>query len=541
MSPKPADFTKELTAVQTCQKCSASLKRGLAARKQPVQESRQSLQEALLAQLCLFKCLSCKSSICIACGDGFDTNEESDGMEEDLDSDFGDVDEDSEDFLDHAFEEQATGWTERLFHCQNSTLFVIYEILIQVELVLVADADLQKDRMSSGVKRLKKSGSKSSQGRNGIGYDSSISNLMKDVDGWDVENAKNDARLHNTWDQVESFLDMLIPYLPNPNKENPTTADLLPHSSLLSLLSNSCLGPLFKRLFKNASIEDLFEFKILFKKLVEVLQILASNEITKPWLFQPLLLKSQLLDPQVTLETGSDSIYSLWAVIGKQAEVYRKIHNSAAEKSHDTPQENNEENDLEMIRMCQEIEELFQVFAADAPTYPPSITTASLPVAPSSSSISVKRHGWDLEIPEPPAAEVKSYEEAIKAISFEEVDMHIPDSEQYAHHYSHSLLASNMQVSQSRLKAIAKEISVLSTSAPVSFATSACVRVADDKFDSVQLLLTGPEGTPYANGLFLFDILFPTNYPQEPPQFNYRTNGNGAWRANPNLYNVCIC
>ena len=56
------------------------------------------------------------------------------------------------------------------------------------------------------------------------------------------------------------------------------------------------------------------------------------------------------------------------------------------------------------------------------------------------------------------------------------------------------------------------------------------------------LCVSGPEGTPYANGCFLFD-LYLHNYPQESPKVKFLTTGNGKVRFNPNLYNcgkVCL-
>ena len=61
--------------------------------------------------------------------------------------------------------------------------------------------------------------------------------------------------------------------------------------------------------------------------------------------------------------------------------------------------------------------------------------------------------------------------------------------------------------------------------------------------DAVQILISGPEGTPYMNGLFLFDVFFPQTYPQTAPLVNLRTTGRGSVRFNPNLYNcgkVCL-
>jgi baculoviral IAP repeat-containing protein 6 len=59
----------------------------------------------------------------------------------------------------------------------------------------------------------------------------------------------------------------------------------------------------------------------------------------------------------------------------------------------------------------------------------------------------------------------------------------------------------------------------------------------------VQVLITGPSDTPYANGCFLFDVFFPPEYPSVPMSINLCTTGHGSVRFNPNLYNdgkVCL-
>lgn len=56
-------------------------------------------------------------------------------------------------------------------------------------------------------------------------------------------------------------------------------------------------------------------------------------------------------------------------------------------------------------------------------------------------------------------------------------------------------------------------------------------------------MIAGPEGTPYAGGLFEFDCFIPLEYPHAPPLMNLRTTGGGSVRFNPNLYNcgkVCL-
>ena len=61
--------------------------------------------------------------------------------------------------------------------------------------------------------------------------------------------------------------------------------------------------------------------------------------------------------------------------------------------------------------------------------------------------------------------------------------------------------------------------------------------VCKDIYLPYQALITGPSNTPYANGCFEFDILFPPNYPSVPMMVNLITTGQGMVRFNPNLYN----
>lgn len=47
--------------------------------------------------------------------------------------------------------------------------------------------------------------------------------------------------------------------------------------------------------------------------------------------------------------------------------------------------------------------------------------------------------------------------------------------------------------------------------------------VNDADFYRWQAMLTGPEGSPYQNGIFFLEIVFPNNYPFSPPNIRFRT------------------
>nr|GEY34462.1 probable ubiquitin-conjugating enzyme E2 25 [Tanacetum cinerariifolium] len=66
------------------------------------------------------------------------------------------------------------------------------------------------------------------------------------------------------------------------------------------------------------------------------------------------------------------------------------------------------------------------------------------------------------------------------------------------------------------------------------------VRVYESRMDLLRAAIIGAEGTPYHDGLFFFDVCFPSTYPQIPPLVHYHS---GGLRINPNLYNcgkVCL-
>ncbi|XP_019194570.1 PREDICTED: putative ubiquitin-conjugating enzyme E2 38 isoform X2 [Ipomoea nil] len=66
------------------------------------------------------------------------------------------------------------------------------------------------------------------------------------------------------------------------------------------------------------------------------------------------------------------------------------------------------------------------------------------------------------------------------------------------------------------------------------------VRVYETRMDLLRAVMVGPQGTPYHDGLFIFDVLFPSTYPDTPPVVYYYS---GGLRLNPNLYDcgkVCL-
>ncbi|KAL3990646.1 Ubiquitin-conjugating enzyme family protein [Acanthocheilonema viteae] len=94
-----------------------------------------------------------------------------------------------------------------------------------------------------------------------------------------------------------------------------------------------------------------------------------------------------------------------------------------------------------------------------------------------------------------------------------------------------------------RTKRIAKELASMPNSLPLNASNSIFVCLDEGRCDIVKVLISGPDDTPYQNGLFEFDVFFPTNYPFSPPKCAFLTTGEGNVRFNPNLYKdgkICL-
>lgn len=119
----------------------------------------------------------------------------------------------------------------------------------------------------------------------------------------------------------------------------------------------------------------------------------------------------------------------------------------------------------------------------------------------------------------------------VASLSYAQVDLSITsldESKSYAgsHHYHANILeSSNGTKTRQRggIIHLAKELAVLSTALPAGI----YLRVDEERIDVLKCLITGPEGTPYSNGLFEFDILIPLDYPNSPPLVNFQTTGGG--------------
>ncbi|XP_042507758.1 probable ubiquitin-conjugating enzyme E2 23 [Macadamia integrifolia] len=104
--------------------------------------------------------------------------------------------------------------------------------------------------------------------------------------------------------------------------------------------------------------------------------------------------------------------------------------------------------------------------------------------------------------------------------------------------FDHYFVGANGQINNERkwLKKVQQDWGVLQKNLPDGI----YVRVYEDRMDLLRAAIVGAYGTPYQDGLFIFDFHLPPEYPHVPPSVHYHS---GGWRVNPNLYEdgkVCL-
>lgn len=97
--------------------------------------------------------------------------------------------------------------------------------------------------------------------------------------------------------------------------------------------------------------------------------------------------------------------------------------------------------------------------------------------------------------------------------------------------------------SNTRMRRLHKELSSLGRQLEQHPDSSIWIRYDTDRPQFMRAAITGPRGTPYESGVFLFDLYFPPSYPQVPPKMLFLTTARGSVRFSPNLYQdgkVCL-
>lgn len=118
-------------------------------------------------------------------------------------------------------------------------------------------------------------------------------------------------------------------------------------------------------------------------------------------------------------------------------------------------------------------------------------------------------------------------------ISFEDMAWEALPSD---HHFMNCAQPSGAPSGRQFVRRVQREWSILQRGLP----RGVWVHVYPDRMELLRACLVGPEGTPYSDALFFFDVHLPPTYPQIPPQVRFWSFGENL---NPNLYEngkVCL-
>ena len=135
------------------------------------------------------------------------------------------------------------------------------------------------------------------------------------------------------------------------------------------------------------------------------------------------------------------------------------------------------------------------------------------------------------------------YVEALKPYLIGSCNMKRPNNTaEYDHFYNSMLKGKASSPSVLKTKRINSEIKMLSKNLPLNYTNSIFLKYDESRMDLMKSLIIGSDDTPYASGVYIYDIFLDDTYPNSPPKMNLITTGNNTIRFNPNLYtNGYIC
>ncbi|MDP2439313.1 MAG: ubiquitin-conjugating enzyme E2, partial [archaeon] len=317
---------------------------------------------------------------------------------------------------------------------------------------------------------------------------------------------------------------------------------------LLSLLADSCLVPVVCSYLHNDSMMDMLAFLPFYRSILLAVKSLASHKDLFP------LLQSR---PGSTVSVadliGKLDVLAGHIIDGVQAVKALSEGASTGVACTEPGAQNPTSSSSSSASIAASSSNAFSLFG-DFDDEPLGVAAEDDTPAASEedelelAQLIVEVAGILRENSEPPCiAESSSgsqspehvYQLALEGLQFDSIDIL---GQKHQHHFSANLLASPKS-SQAKLKRIIRELSSLRSSLPLHPSSSIFVRVDATRPDVLQAMITGPLGTPYGGGCFLFDIYLDATYPNTSPKVNLETTGNGTVRFNPNLYNcgkVCL-
>ncbi|KAK1065272.1 glycylpeptide N-tetradecanoyltransferase [Friedmanniomyces endolithicus] len=316
--------------------------------------------------------------------------------------------------------------------------------------------------------------------------------------------------------RLMACLDVLLPSLVN---ESVQDFDLEPPAILAAVLTQSNVLGTIAALLRNDSFEDATKRTRLYKITLDVVNKLGSHHATAgptihhsrqvqeggPDILSLSFTPSHTNNKDVKFE-GAQSLASCLHNFDKQSK--NMLVNA---KAH--PQAFAGPDSEQMLSLCRGVSDLADFLLANAA---PAPVPAANPGGPGQ-ALPHANDDWQSDL----------------------AVLELPDEEIMSRHSYGQLARAAHNLAPNRMKSLSLQLSNLMTSLPPGIFVRHCA----SRLDVMKILIIGPKGTPYENGLFEFDLFCPSNFPHSPPSMLFRTTGGGRIRFNPNLYNcgkVCL-
>jgi hypothetical protein len=318
--------------------------------------------------------------------------------------------------------------------------------------------------------------------------------------------AKENAEDEFTF-KVMACLDRLLPSL---TTENPSSFDSNPPAPLLPVLTQSSILGAIAALLRNDSLEDATKRIRLYNNTLNVVDKLSKHPATASLTVSQ--ARQEGTNPSDILnlsynepnERNTDK-YEETDSLASCLQNLDKASKSILARAEAHPNDFVGHDSDEMLSLCKRVSQ-----TADSILVTKAKRSPSLPNQPAATA-NVTNNDWQSEL----------------------AVLELPEDVIMARHTHASEAQSASNLAGGRMRSLSIQLSNLTTSVP----PGVFVRYCSSRLDVMKVLIIGPKGTPYENGLFEFDLFCPAQFPNVPPKMKFRTTGGGRVRFNPNLYN----
>ncbi len=308
--------------------------------------------------------------------------------------------------------------------------------------------------------------------RKGVGYSSSEGKV------WDVGAFLQSRERKN--ERVASLVDLLVALL--------DTDEWHPEGPHMEQFLCSALLPFLENMFSACSLVEMAKDYVLFVAVFRFIRTMLKHESTLKLLLP--------LDPHYR-PAQRTSIIDLLKKLNGLAQIFLSVH---AKKT-------GEGGDDKAEKLAHTIDSLF----SDARAMVEKVGGTG------SDEAEMIRNALKLPIR-------KSYPALLGELRFDY--MEIPkDGTNYKHYFA-SQAQGETNPPATKMIRLAQELADLSNALPIDYTNAMFIRVDKERIDLMKAVICGANGTPYAHGIFEYDLYLPNNYPNTNPKCNLMTTGN---------------